>query len=65
MAADSGECNIKVICRVRPLNESEERSGGNALHVLANDSVSIGVSKFICVSIVQPDAIGTICSTIV
>ena len=57
MAADSGECNIKVVCRVRPQNESEERLGGLTLHVLANDSVSIGVSKFICFFVYSPPVV--------
>ena len=39
------ECNIKVVCRVRPLNESEEKAGSKfVLKFPSEDSVSIGVS---------------------
>jgi len=44
MSAD--ECNIKVICRVRPLNESEEKAGSKfVLKFPTDDSVSVAVSK--------------------
>lgn len=54
MGDGPAECNIKVICRVRPLNESEERAGSKfVLKFPTDDSVSIGVSDrfvngFIC-----------------
>jgi len=43
---DSGnECNIKVVCRVRPLNESEEKTGSKfVLKFPTDDSIMIGVS---------------------
>jgi hypothetical protein len=42
MAAD--ECNIKVVCRIRPLNESEERAGSKfVLKFPTDDSIACGV----------------------
>ena len=39
------ECNIKVVCRVRPLNAVEEKSGSKfILKFPTDDSISIGVS---------------------
>jgi len=44
MAAD--ECNIKVICRVRPLNDAEERAGSKfVLKFPTDDSISVAVSN--------------------
>ena len=44
MGVDSSECNIKVICRVRPLNQSEEKAGSKyILKFLSDDALSIGV----------------------
>jgi len=44
MAAD--ECNIKVICRIRPLNEAEEKAGSKfVLKFPTDDSISVAVSK--------------------
>ena len=44
-AIDSSECNIKVVCRVRPLNEAEEKAGSKfVLKFPTDDSVSLGVS---------------------
>ena len=41
----SDECNIKVIARVRPLNESEEKAGSKfVLKFPTDDSISIAVS---------------------
>ena len=38
------ECNIKVVCRVRPLNETEERTGSKfILKFPTDDSISLGV----------------------
>ena len=49
MADGPAECNIKVICRIRPLNESEEKAGSKfVLKFPTDDSVSIAV----CVSAV-------------
>lgn len=42
----ASECNIKVICRVRPLNEAEERAGSKfILKFPTDDSISIAVSR--------------------
>ena len=42
----ANECNIKVLCRVRPLNATEEKAGSKfVLKFPTDDSVSIGVSK--------------------
>jgi|SRR6218665_706739 len=49
MADGPSECNIKVICRVRPLNESEEKAGSKfVLKFPTDDSISIGVSYRFC-----------------
>jgi len=51
MGDGPAECNIKVICRVRPLNESEERAGSKfMLKFPTDDSVSIGVSGLLLLS---------------
>lgn len=48
MGDGPSECNIKVICRVRPLNESEEKAGSKfVLKFPTDDSISIAVSDFI------------------
>ena len=40
----SGDVNIKVICRVRPLNSSEEKAGSKfVLKFPTDDSISCGV----------------------
>ena len=40
------ECNIKVVCRVRPLNSSEEKAGSKfTLKFPTDDSISAGVSR--------------------
>lgn len=41
---DVSECAIKVICRVRPLNDAEERAGNQlVVRVAGDDSVSLSV----------------------
>ena len=48
------ECNIKVICRVRPLNSSEERAGSKfVLKFPSEESIGIGVrfKKYIYIDI--------------
>ena len=57
----NGDCNIKVMCRVRPLNQSEEKAGSKfILKFPSEDSISISVRaakltyaiqifRFICV----------------
>ena len=49
-ATDSGnECSIKVVCRVRPLNESEEKTGSKfVIKFPTDDSILIGVSCYLC-----------------
>jgi len=48
MGDGPAECNIKVICRVRPLNESEEKAGSKfVLKFPTDDSVSIGASQIL------------------
>lgn len=43
MAAD--ECNIKVVCRVRPLNAQEEKAGSKfVLKFPTDDTAAVGVS---------------------
>lgn len=45
--AGADECNIKVICRVRPLNESEEKAGSKfVLKFPTDDSIAIAVSNY-------------------
>ena len=48
MGDGPAECNIKVICRVRPLNESEERAGSKfVLKFPTDDSLSIAASSLL------------------
>lgn len=48
MADGPSECNIKVICRVRPLNESEEKAGSKfVLKFPTDDSISIGGKVYV------------------
>lgn len=52
MGDGPAECNIKVICRVRPLNESEERTGSKfVLKFPTDDSVSIQASWLLILKI--------------
>ena len=47
MDPSGGECSIKVVCRFRPLNDSEERAGSNFIAKFpqgSEDALSIGVS---------------------
>uniref|UniRef100_A0A8C7H7R5 Kinesin-like protein n=1 Tax=Oncorhynchus kisutch TaxID=8019 RepID=A0A8C7H7R5_ONCKI len=47
MADATSECNIKVLCRFRPLNQSEILRGDQFIPTfLGDDSVSVGVSYF-------------------
>jgi len=58
MGDGPAECNIKVICRVRPLNESEEKAGSKfVLKFPTDDSVSIGVSRSLILSEICDHAI--------
>ena len=38
MSSMANECNIRVMCRFRPLNESEERSGSKIVVKFPSDS---------------------------
>ena len=47
----AGEDSIKVVCRFRPLNDSEEKAGSKFIVKFPSgpeeNCISIGVSKFI------------------
>ena len=46
MAEAVTECNIKVLCRFRPLNQSEIMRGDQFIpNFLADDTVSVGVRQ--------------------
>ena len=50
MAADASECNIKVVCRVRPQSGGEVQQGGLMIVKFpANDTIIHSVSCPICV----------------
>jgi len=50
------ECNIKVVCRVRPLNESEEKAGSKfVLKFPSEDSVSIGGKIYVYDKVFKPN----------
>lgn len=54
MGDGPSECNIKVVCRIRPLNESEEKAGSKfVLKFPTEDSISIAVSGFISASLLE------------
>lgn len=56
MGDSSNECNIKVICRVRPLNQSEERAGSKfVLKFPTDDSISIGGKVFVYDKVLKPN----------
>ena len=47
--SDGSECNIKVVCRFRPLNDSEEKSGSKFVVKFPSNSeegLTISVCKF-------------------
>lgn len=45
---DASECNIKVVCRFRPLNDSEVKMGSKYIAKFpSDDCVGISVSSFI------------------
>lgn len=41
------QCGVRVLCRVRPLNEMEERAGSKFIPKISSDetSISVGVSN--------------------
>lgn len=48
--ADPSECNIKVVCRFRPLNDSEEKAGSQFIVKFPSNTeegVTIAVSALI------------------
>lgn len=50
------ECNIKVVCRVRPLNSSEEKAGSKfILKFPTDDSISIGGKVFLFDKVIKPN----------
>jgi len=54
---DSSECNIKVVCRVRPLNEAEEKAGSKfVLKFPTDDSVSLGGKVYVFDKVFKPNA---------
>ncbi|KAK7457743.1 hypothetical protein BaRGS_00039204 [Batillaria attramentaria] len=56
MGDGPNECNIKVICRVRPLNQSEERAGSKfVLKFPTDDSISIGGKVFMYDKVLKPN----------
>jgi len=59
MANEAAEaCNIKVVCRVRPLNATEEKAGSKfVLKFPTDDSISIGVSMSVVVVVSAMSAV--------
>ncbi|KAL8577573.1 hypothetical protein ACOMHN_044253 [Nucella lapillus] len=50
------ECNIKVVCRVRPLNNSEEKAGSKfMLKFPTDDSTSVGGKVFMFDKVLKPN----------
>lgn len=48
MADVTSECNIKVLCRFRPLNQSEILRGDQFIPTFqGDDSVNVGVRRFV------------------
>ena len=46
MAEGGGECGVRVLCRVRPLNAMEEKAGSKFIPKIAgDDTISVGVSN--------------------
>ncbi|KAK6165576.1 hypothetical protein SNE40_022480 [Patella caerulea] len=55
-AASDAECNIKVVCRVRPLNSSEEKAGSKfVLKFPTDDSISCGGKVFVFDKVLKPN----------
>jgi len=57
MANEAAEaCNIKVVCRVRPLNATEEKAGSKfVLKFPTDDSISIGGKVYVYDKIFKPN----------
>ncbi|CAH1790380.1 unnamed protein product [Owenia fusiformis] len=56
-AADPpAECGIKVVCRVRPLNENEEKTGSKFIAKLqTDDSISLGGKIYVFDKVFKPN----------
>lgn len=55
--SEQSECNIKVVCRVRPLNEAEEKAGSKfVLKFPTDDSVSLGGKVYVYDKVFKPNA---------
>ncbi len=55
----ANECNIRVVCRFRPLNESEEKSGSKIVVKFpadTEDSVVIAGKAYVFDKVFKPDA---------
>ncbi|XP_064648627.1 kinesin heavy chain-like isoform X4 [Lineus longissimus] len=51
----AAECNIKVVCRVRPLNETEEKAGSKfVLKFPTDDSINIGGKMYLFDRVLKP-----------
>ncbi|KAL5006438.1 hypothetical protein ScPMuIL_015244 [Solemya velum] len=56
MGSVGDECSIKVICRIRPLNPSEERAGSKfVLKFPTDDSISVGNRVFVYDKVLKPN----------
>ncbi|XP_054166288.1 kinesin heavy chain-like [Oppia nitens] len=56
---DANECNIKVVCRFRPLNDSEEKAGSKFIVKYpqnTEDCVSIGGKVYVFDRVFKPNA---------
>jgi kinesin family protein 5 len=59
MSSDASECNIKVVCRFRPLNDSEEKAGSKFIVKYpqnTEDCVSIGGKVYVFDKVFKPNA---------
>lgn len=52
---DPSECNIKVVCRIRPMNQSEVASGSSVCVKISNqETVSLGNRTYVYDSVLPP-----------
>lgn len=54
-----GECNIKVVCRFRPLNDTEERAGSKFVPKFSSgseDALTIGKNVYMFDKVFKPNA---------
>jgi kinesin family protein 5 len=57
MTTPGDECNIKVVCRVRPLNQTEEKAGSKfILKFPTDDSISIQGKVYVYDKVLKPNA---------